>query len=97
MTNELRPKIWEFKIVEDDNPDLILDYYHADKQVNFATIVGALEQVIGVEFVTVSAEGSKLRVVARNTSKVYNELKRLFERMYGVTPFSQSEIVDVQL
>ncbi len=87
MVNELRPKIWEFRVIEQDNPDLILDYYHADKQVNFVAIVGAIEQIIGVEFVTITPEGSKMRVVLRNESKVYNKLKPLFEKLYGVTPF----------
>ena len=87
MTNELKPKIWEFRVVEEDNPDLILDYFHTDQQINFQHIAGAIEQIVGVEFVTIIPEGIKMRVVLRNESKVYNKLKPLFEKLYGVTPF----------
>lgn len=97
MTNELKPKIWEFKVDEPDNPDLILDYYHADRQINFAVVAGAIEQVIGVEFVNVTPEGNRMRVVLRNTSKVYDKLKPLFERFCGVAPFASWRNFDVQL
>lgn len=100
MTNELKPKIWEFRVAVEDSPDLVLDYHSNDSSINFAPIVGAIEQIVGVELVTVSPEGSKIRVVARNTIKIHTQVKKLFERMYGVTPFSywrNSEVVDAQL
>ena len=87
MTNELRPKIWEFRIIENDVPELVLDYYHADRQINFNIVAPALEAIVGVELVTVTPEGNKMRVIARNTSKVYNKFNPLFEHFYGVTPF----------
>lgn len=86
-SDELKPKIWEFETAVDDKSVLILDYYHADKQINFAIIAGAIEQIIGVELVTVSPEGNRMRVITRNTSRVYDKLKPLFEKIYGVAPF----------
>jgi len=97
MVNELKPKIWEFRVVESDNPDLILDYYHADKQVNFTTVAGAIEQIIGVHLVTVSPEGAKMRVVLHNTRNVYNKLAPIFERLCGIVPFASWRNFDVQL
>lgn len=87
MTNELRPKIWEFKLIEADSPDLVLDYFHADRQIDFNIIAPAIEAIIGVELVSVTPEGNKMRVIARNTSQVYMKFKPLFEHFYGVTPF----------
>lgn len=85
MTNELAPKIWEFKVVQEDTPDLIIDYF-CNGNINFAPVAGAIESIIGVEFVDVAPEGRKMRVIARNTSKVYDQIAPLFERILGVTP-----------
>ncbi len=87
MANELRPKIWEFKIIEQDTPELILDYYHIDRQIDFNIVASAIEAIIGVILVTVTLEGNRMRVIARDVPEVYNQFKPLFEELYGVTPF----------
>lgn len=86
MTNELAPKIWEFEVHKTDTPDLVLDYYCNSRDISFAPVAGAIEAIIGVEFVDVAPEGQKMRVIARNTPKVYNQLAPLFEKILGITP-----------
>lgn len=86
MTNELAPYIWEFRVIQKDTPDLVLDYFCNSGKINFSAVAGALEAIVGVEFVEVAPEGHKMRVIARDTEKVYQQFHPLFEKLYGITP-----------
>lgn len=97
MTAELKPKIWEFRVYDSPNPELVLDYHHRDDTINFSSIAPAIEQIVGVEWVEVSALGNKMRVILRDSETVYNKLAPLFTKLYGFTPFSTWKDADVQL
>lgn len=88
MANELSPKILEYRIVEADTPELILDYYTFDSTINFAGVAGAIEQVIGVQYTTIDAVGNTMRVILRNDTKTYDQVRKLIQRSTGYMPFA---------
>lgn len=91
MSAELQPKILEYRVVEVDTPELILDFHLTDPSLNFASVAGAMEEIVGVYYVTLNIVGSTMKVVLRNDSKTLNNVRSLVERGVGYRPYPRWE------
>jgi hypothetical protein len=87
MSQELQPKILEYRIWEKGTPELILEFHAADPKVTFAAVDAAIEEVVGVYFVNLDTLGKCMKVVLRNDEKTLTKVRNLIEKGLGYRPF----------
>lgn len=91
MSQELQPKILEFRILEAGTPELILEFHAVDQLLTFCGVDAAIEEVVGVYIVNTDTLGKCMKVVLRNDDKTLNKVRNLIEKGLGYRPFVRWE------
>lgn len=92
MSQELQPKILEYRIKESGTPELILEFHAVGPLLTFCGVDSAIEEVVGVYIVNTDILGKCMKVVLRNDEKTLNSVRKLIERGLGYKPFASWEL-----